>query len=364
MMTDFRTCQQQYADNSMASSSSSSSTTPISVSSYGAYFHPTLPYNTTTELDGQYSQFTSSYTSQFYQQQQQHQQQQQQQPSQSYDFDSTSSFVPHYSTLQPVNSSYTSFSSTSEQNPDKSLNYFYSSLPLQTTLSSSSTPESQSPSSHSCDDESNLTITPNKNDIHTGTSITAGSCDGTRRCLLWACKVCKRKTVTVDRRKAATMRERRRLRKVNEAFDTLKRRTCPNPSQRLPKVEILRNAIEYIESLEDLIRSSGINSRSLRHDLDNQKPNINELLKPRSSTINYSEKHDNIPADYNSNSTTPPIYEMADNYTDVVLTHHHTRSSTISSLDCLSMIVESIDPNKLVNSSNGISNSSIINSCC
>ena len=36
-----------------------------------------------------------------------------------------------------------------------------------------------------------------------------------RRCLLWACKACKKKTVTVDRRKAATMRERRRLRKVN-----------------------------------------------------------------------------------------------------------------------------------------------------
>ena len=35
-----------------------------------------------------------------------------------------------------------------------------------------------------------------------------------RRCLLWACKACKKKTVTVDRRKAATMRERRRLRKV------------------------------------------------------------------------------------------------------------------------------------------------------
>ena len=52
--------------------------------------------------------------------------------------------------------------------------------------------------------------------------------------------------VAVDRRKAATMRERRRLRKVNEAFEKLKRRTCANPSQRLPKVEILRNAIEYI----------------------------------------------------------------------------------------------------------------------
>lgn len=36
-----------------------------------------------------------------------------------------------------------------------------------------------------------------------------------RKCLAWACKACKRKNVTVDRRKAATLRERRRLRKVN-----------------------------------------------------------------------------------------------------------------------------------------------------
>ena len=35
-----------------------------------------------------------------------------------------------------------------------------------------------------------------------------------RRCLPWACKACKRQSVTVDRRKAATMRERRRLKKV------------------------------------------------------------------------------------------------------------------------------------------------------
>ena len=79
-----------------------------------------------------------------------------------------------------------------------------------------------------------------------------------RRCLLWACKACKRKTVAVDRRKAATMRERRRLRKVNEAFEVLKRRTCPNPNQRLPKVEILRNAIDYIESLEELLQGSRV----------------------------------------------------------------------------------------------------------
>lgn len=77
-----------------------------------------------------------------------------------------------------------------------------------------------------------------------------------RKCLAWACKVCKKKSSTPDRRKQATMRERRRLRKVNEAFETLKKRTCPNPNQRLPKVEILRNAIEYIENLEDLLKSS------------------------------------------------------------------------------------------------------------
>lgn len=98
-----------------------------------------------------------------------------------------------------------------------------------------------------------------------------------RPCLTWACKACKKKNVTVDRRKAATLRERRRLRKVdskknifptenlncenihekvNEAFELLKRRTSKNPNQRLPKVEILRNAIEYIEQLEDLLQVS------------------------------------------------------------------------------------------------------------
>ena len=40
---------------------------------------------------------------------------------------------------------------------------------------------------------------------------------------------------------------------MNEAFDTLKRRACSNPNQRLSKVEILRNAIQYIESLERVL---------------------------------------------------------------------------------------------------------------
>ncbi|KAF7693761.1 hypothetical protein HF521_007514 [Silurus meridionalis] len=73
-------------------------------------------------------------------------------------------------------------------------------------------------------------------------------------CLQWACKACKRKSSSVDRRRAATMRERRRLKKVNHAFEALRRCTSANPSQRLPKVEILRNAINYIESLQELLR--------------------------------------------------------------------------------------------------------------
>lgn len=104
----------------------------------------------------------------------------------------------------------------------------------------------------SCDDDDD-------SDEHIPHVLAPGYHGPNRRCLLWACKACKRKTVTIDRRKAATMRERRRLKRVNEAFETLKRRTCPNPNQRLPKVEILRNAIEYIESLEELLHGSRVN---------------------------------------------------------------------------------------------------------
>ncbi len=100
------------------------------------------------------------------------------------------------------------------------------------------------------------------NNNNNGNHVCTANSNG-RKCLTWACKVCKKKSSTPDRRKQATMRERRRLRKVNEAFETLKKRTCPNPNQRLPKVEILRNAIEYIENLEDMLKSSTNSSSSL-----------------------------------------------------------------------------------------------------
>ncbi|KAL3272219.1 hypothetical protein HHI36_022701 [Cryptolaemus montrouzieri] len=49
--------------------------------------------------------------------------------------------------------------------------------------------------------------------------------DGPRKCLTWACKACKKKTVAVDRRKAATLRERRRLRKVR--YQLLTKQSLP-----------------------------------------------------------------------------------------------------------------------------------------
>ncbi|XP_038236055.1 myogenin [Dermochelys coriacea] len=84
------------------------------------------------------------------------------------------------------------------------------------------------------------------------------------QCLPWACKICKRKTVSIDRRRAATLREKRRLKKVNEAFEALKRSTLLNPNQRLPKVEILRSAIQYIERLQTLLSTLNQQEREQR----------------------------------------------------------------------------------------------------
>ncbi|XP_049626632.1 myogenin [Suncus etruscus] len=94
------------------------------------------------------------------------------------------------------------------------------------------------------------------------------------QCLPWACKACKRKSVSVDRRRAATLREKRRLKKVNEAFEALKRSTLLNPNQRLPKVEILRSAIQYIERLQALLSSLSQDERDLRYRGGGPQPGV------------------------------------------------------------------------------------------
>lgn len=59
------------------------------------------------------------------------------------------------------------------------------------------------------DDENSLS-----SEEHVLAPLVCSSSLSSRPCLTWACKACKKKSVTVDRRKAATMRERRRLKKV------------------------------------------------------------------------------------------------------------------------------------------------------
>ncbi|KAM0732906.1 Myogenic-determination protein [Formica fusca] len=155
--------------------------------------------------------------------------------------------------------------------------------------------------------------------------LDAGSPHGPRRCLLWACKACKKKTVTVDRRKAATLRERRRLRKVNEAFEVLKRRTSNNPNQRLPKVEILRNAIEYIESLEALLqgnRPSGHQDHPSAENMNGESSQyVTDRLRQFSDPL----------------ARFQPINGFEQ--TEQALSSQNNGSS----LDCLSMIVQSIN---------------------
>ncbi|XP_052867862.1 myogenic-determination protein [Anopheles cruzii] len=154
-----------------------------------------------------------------------------------------------------------------------------------------------------------------------------------RPCLTWACKACKKKSVAVDRRKAATLRERRRLRKVNEAFEVLKRRTSTNPNQRLPKVEILRNAIEYIDSLQALLEESP----PIRRSPDRMAEGSNSILS--------------TPQDYVNCCSNSYLRERLgqlgkdnDRYSPLTGFNSTTTSGSVngSSLDCLNLIVQSI----------------------
>ncbi|XP_019399561.1 PREDICTED: myogenic factor 6 [Crocodylus porosus] len=142
------------------------------------------------------------------------------------------------------------------------------------------------------------------------------------QCLIWACKTCKRKSAPTDRRKAATLRERRRLKKINEAFEALKRRTVANPNQRLPKVEILRSAISYIERLQDLL-----------HRLDQQE----KLQDMGGEPFGFSPKQGNV--------SSPALVSLCLSPLSLLCPQAGGSagdSSASSSLRCLSSIVDSI----------------------
>ncbi|MEE6480235.1 hypothetical protein FKM82_012504 [Ascaphus truei] len=151
------------------------------------------------------------------------------------------------------------------------------------------------------------------------------------QCLIWACKTCKRKSAPTDRRKAATLRERRRLKKINEAFEALKRRTVANPNQRLPKVEILRGAINYIERLQDLL-----------HRLDQQ----DKLHKPGEEPFTYNSKQATVQSDDFLSTCHFTWHNVSDHSRISGLNPKEEgsihESSASSSLQCLSSIVDSI----------------------
>ncbi|NWU91213.1 MYF6 factor, partial [Upupa epops] len=147
------------------------------------------------------------------------------------------------------------------------------------------------------------------------------------QCLIWACKTCKRKSAPTDRRKAATLRERRRLKKINEAFEALKRRTVANPNQRLPKVEILRSAISYIERLQDLL-----------HRLDQQE----KMQEIGADPFSFSPKQgpdflSTCNSDWQSVSDHSRALGVSPKEGGCIV-----ESSASSSLRCLSSIVDSI----------------------
>ncbi|XP_019722784.1 myoblast determination protein 1 homolog [Hippocampus comes] len=159
-------------------------------------------------------------------------------------------------------------------------------------------------------------------------------------CLLWACKACKKKTTHEDRRKAATMRERRRLSKVNDAFEALKRCSASNPNQRLPKVEILRNAIDYIESLQALLRSNRDDSfyPALEH--------FGADVNPSSPRSNCSEGM----VDFSSPRSTRSENNDASYCGQTTDDSNKSAPSLLSSLDCLTSIVERINTDQAMTS--------------
>ena len=78
----------------------------------------------------------------------------------------------------------------------------------------------------------------------------------------------------VLQRKAANLRERRRMKSINEAFDTL--RTCiptqDNVDRKLSKVDTLKLAMNYIEYLSELIKSTEDFSATSKTSVSDKRP--------------------------------------------------------------------------------------------
>lgn len=91
--------------------------------------------------------------------------------------------------------------------------------PVTTSMSNSSHEDEQNSSASSTSSSTSSTLLSGDHFEHhilEPFSHASNTFPSKRPCLTWACKACKKKSVAVDRRKAATLRERRRLRKVSD----------------------------------------------------------------------------------------------------------------------------------------------------
>ena len=100
------------------------------------------------------------------------------------------------------------------------------------TVSSSDSPDSQSsiPVSSTPTSDSVPSSSTSLNLGHAHLSTSHSSSTG-HQCLIWACKTCRKRTVRVDRRIAATLRERKRLRKVRKTAKNKQKFEFPNKLQ-------------------------------------------------------------------------------------------------------------------------------------
>ncbi|CAD5123009.1 unnamed protein product [Dimorphilus gyrociliatus] len=76
----------------------------------------------------------------------------------------------------------------------------------------------------------------------------------------------KKSTRKVSQRQAANMRERKRMRTINDAFEGLRAKVpfANDSEKKLSKVDTLRLAVQYIQHLANVLESCGVSTASKR----------------------------------------------------------------------------------------------------
>ncbi|KAK4004752.1 protein Fer3 [Daphnia magna] len=104
---------------------------------------------------------------------------------------------------------------------------------------------------------------------------------GMRPCRLSATAKKRKRVATVAQRRAANIRERRRMFNLNEAFDKLRRKVPTFAyEKRLSRIETLRLAITYISFMDQVIRNESKSSQPIAS---------SSATHPLASAVDYRE---------------------------------------------------------------------------